>query len=400
MNMEHIKVLVVEEDDEKRSDIIGALSAVEYIRVIGGAEAREEALEGVEELEPDVLVIGRLVAGNGYLLSEEIATVYPWIAPILLETELQGESMRKAILAGAGDVLVEPFTPAELAASIYHCYQSAKKKLASLQNNRPVGPKKPRQGRIVTVFSTKGGVGKTFIATNLAIALAQHTKNTVALVDLDLDFGNAALALNILPRYTIYDVLNEIHNPDQDLIGEYLIAHRSGIKLLASGAHPQAAGFINAEQVRLILQALQNNFEYVVVDMPACFSEPVNPALQEAGLLLLVTTQDVAAIRNVKACRVMLDSLNYPRQKIKLLLNKAVSRSEIKRRDVETTLEQDLFGVLPAEYRLTSSSLNKGIPAVMLFPRSKVSRGFIRLARQVVAEGLEKQAAEVKEMER
>jgi pilus assembly protein CpaE len=393
MNMERIKVLVVEEDAEKRSNILEILSSVEYIQMAGEAETAEEALEVVEGLDPGVIVIGASVPGDGYKLAEKIAAAYPWIATILVETELLEETMRKAIFAGAKDVLIEPFTPAKLVDSIYRSYQLEKKKQVMQRDKTPALRKKPRQGQIVTVFSTKGGVGKTFVSTNLAVALAQHTGDAVVLVDLDLDFGNTALALNIVPRYTIHDVINEIRNLDQDLMESYLIPHRSGIKLLAANTQPQMAEFINAEHIGLILKVLQSAFDYVVVDMPARFYEPVDPALQEADLLLLITTQDVATIRNIKACLVALGSLNYPRHKIKLLLNRAESRSEIKSRDVETTLDQDLFGVLPAEYRLVSSSLNKGIPVVLLYPRAKVSRNFMKLARRIAGDGTEKQAA-------
>lgn len=391
--MERIKVLVVEDDLEKRTNILEIFSGVEYIQVVGEAGTAAEALEIVEPLDPGVMLIGAYVPGDGYKLAEKIAAAYPWIATILVEAELQEETMRKAIFAGAKDVLLEPFTPAKLVDSVYRSYQLEKKKQVIQRDKTPALRKKPRQGQILTVFSTKGGVGKTFVSTNLAVALAQHTGDAVVLVDLDLDFGNAALALNIIPRYTIHDVINEIRNLDQDLMESYLIPHRSGIKLLAANAQPQMSEFINAEQISLILKVLQSVFDYVVVDMPARFYDPVDPALQQADLLLLVTTQDVATIRNLKACLVALGSLNYPRHKIKLLLNRAESRSEIKSRDVETTLNHDLFGVLPAEYRLVSSSLNKGIPVVLLYPRAKVSRNFMELARRVAGHETEKQAA-------
>lgn len=391
--MERIKVLVVEDNTEKMTDILEIFAGVEYIQVVGETETAAEALELAEALDPDLMLIGAYVPGGGYKLAEKIAAAHPWIATVLIETELQEETMRKAIFAGAKDVLLTPFTPTQLVDSVYRSFKLEKKKQAIQRDKTPALRKKAREGKILTVFSTKGGVGKTFVSTNLAVALAQKTGETVALVDLDLDFGNAALALNIIPRFTIQDVVNEIHNLDRDLMESYLIPHRSGIKLLAANVQPQMYEFINAEQVSLILKVLQSIFDYVVVDMPARFYGPVDPALHQADLLLLVTTQDVATIRNLKACLVALGSLNFPRHKIKLLLNKAEPRSEIKNRDVETTLGQDLFAVLPAEYRLVSSSLNKGIPVVLLYPRAKVSRNFMELARRIADNETEKQTA-------
>jgi pilus assembly protein CpaE len=250
--------------------------------------------------------------------------------------------------------------------------------------------KKNQQGKIITVFSTKGGVGKTFISTNLAVSLAQHTKEKVVLVDLDLDFGNVALALNLVPRYTIADVINEIRNLDQELMEGYLVPHRSGIKVLAANAQPQTTDFVNAEHIEFMIKVLQSTFDYLVIDMPARFHEPVDPVFQLTDLLLLVTTQEVSTIRNIKASLAALNSWSYPQHKIKLVLNKAESHSDIKIKDVETTLDRSLFGMVPAEYKPVSSSLNKGIPAVLLYPRAKVSRGIQKLTHGILGNGQEK----------
>lgn len=388
--MEQIEVLVVEADPEKRSMIIDFLSDVEYIQLAGEVGSAEEALEIVEGANPDVILIGALIPGEGYKLAEEISASYPWIAMIMVEEELKEEMMRKAIFVGAKDVLLYPFTPAKLVDSIYNSYRLEKKKQDIQQDKTYVLRKKNQQGKIITVFSTKGGVGKTFISTNLAVSLAQHTKEKVVLVDLDLDFGNVALALNLVPRYTIADVINEIRNLDQELMEGYLVPHRSGIKVLAANAQPQTTDFVNAEHIEFMIKVLQSTFDYLVIDMPARFHEPVDPVFQLTDLLLLVTTQEVSTIRNIKASLAALNSWSYPQHKIKLVLNKAESHSDIKIKDVETTLDRSLFGMVPAEYKPVSSSLNKGIPAVLLYPRAKVSRGIQKLTHGILGNGQEK----------
>jgi pilus assembly protein CpaE len=388
--VEHIKVLIVEDDPEKRSTVLNILSNVEYITLTGEAGSAEEALEMLDRAIPDVMLIGAYVPGDGYKLAEKVTGSSPWVSIIMIEEDLREETMRKAIFAGAKDMLIYPFSPSKLVDSIYRTYQLERKKQVIHRDKTSVLKKKSQKGQVITVFSTKGGVGRTFIATNLAVSLAQHTREKVVLVDLDLDFGNAALALNIIPRYTITDVVNDIRNLDHDLMESYLIPHRSGIKVLAANAQPQMAEFINAEHIEIIIKVLQSFFDYVVVDMPARFYEAIDSAFQEADLLLLVTTQDVAAIRNIKACMVSLNSLNYPRQKIKLLLNRAESRSDIKTRDVETTLNYNLYAIIPEEHKLVSSSLNKGIPVVLLYPRAKISRSFLDLTRKISGSSQEK----------
>lgn len=386
--MEHIKILIVEDDPEIRSMIVDTLSNVEYIIIEGETSSADEALQMSEGLNCDVMLISALLPGDGYKLAEKISANYPWISTIIVADELKEETVRKAIFAGAKDVLIYPFAPSKLVDSIYRSFKMEKEKQVSKREKTPAIRQKTRQGQVITVFSTKGGVGKTFISTNLAVSLSQNKGEKVVLVDLDLDFGNAALSLNVVPRYTITDVINDIRNLDHDLMKGYLTSHQSGIKLLASNAQPKTADFMNAEHIEVIIKILQNAFDYVIIDMPTRFYDLLGPAFQEADLLMLVTTQDMAAIRNIKAGMVSLNGLNYPRHKIKLLLNKAESRNDIKSKDIETTLGQALSGILPSDHKLVTSSLNKGIPVVTLSPRAKVSRSLQNLVRRIVENGL------------
>jgi pilus assembly protein CpaE len=384
--LEMIKVLIVSDQQGERENIVDALSNVDYISLIDGAGTAEQALEILEQRHVDVVLVEAYIAGNGYKLTEKITELFPGVAVIIIERELREETMRAALFSGAKDVLLLPFTPSSLVNVIYRIHQAEKKKL-DLQKGKPMAHRQARRGVLITVFGTKGGIGKTFVAINLAVALSQQNDNSVALVDLDLDFGNAALAMNIIPRFTISDVVSEISHLDQDLLESYLIPHGSGIKLLAADAEPQVNEFVTAEHVSLILKTLQSTYDYVVVDMPARFYEPVDPALQEADLLLLLATPEVVTLRNIKSCLNTLAHFKYPMAKIKLLLNKVDSRDDIKIRDVEATLNNRIFAVLQEEHRLVCSSMNQGIPVVSLYPRSKISRGLNDLALRISGMG-------------
>jgi len=383
--LEMIKVLVAGVNEEEKEDILEALANVEYISTTDGADSYDQVLAVLEERHVDVVLVNAYTTGNGYKLSETIVNQYPGVAVIIIERELEEDTMRAALFAGAKDVLVYPFAPAKLVDSIYRSYQAERKRRMA-HHGKPAKPKHSGRGQLITVFGTKGGVGKTFVSTNLAVSLAQKNKNRVALVDLDLDFGNAALALNVIPPFTIADVVNEVPSLDQDLLESYLIPHNSGVKLLAANAEPQMTEFINADYVGMILRILKDAFDYVVVDMPARFYDPVDPAIQEADSLMLVVTPEVVTLRNIKSCLNTLSMLKYPSQKIKIILNKVDSRNEIKPRDVETTLNAKNFAILPADYRLVSSSMNQGIPVVMLAAKAKISRGFDDLVRKLINE--------------
>lgn len=390
--MDIIKVLIAGVQKEEKEEIVEALSNVEYISATDGADTTEQVLEILEQKHVDVVLVDAYISGKGYKLAETIADLFPGIAVVIIERELKEDTMRAALFAGAKDVLIYPFTPAKLVDSIYRSYQTERKRQSSRQSRVGRG-KTSGRGQIITVFGTKGGTGKTFVSTNLAVTLAS-ANNKVALVDLDLDFGNAALALNIIPRFTVADVVNEIGNIDHDLLESYLIPHRSGVKLLAANAEPQMTEFVHAEHVGLILKILQDIYDYVIVDMPARFYDPVDPALQAADMLLLVATPEVVTLRNIKSCLNTLSALNYPSAKIRVVLNKVDTGSDIKLRDVETTLNSKVFASLQAEYRQVCASMNQGIPMVELFPRSKISRSFNDLASSISGNNNQKKTKE------
>lgn len=381
--MENIKVLIVEGLQELRTQITDILSNVEYIKIVGEAESVEETIKKLEEKHVDVVLVGADVSGDGYKLSERITSEYPEVAVIMIEESFAEDTIHKALFAGAKDVLVYPFTPTKLVNTIYRSHELIKKKTAVHKESNPKAKRQTNLGSVITLFSTKGGVGKTFIATNLAVALQKESGKRVVLVDLDLDFGNTALAMNIVPRFTLADVVDDIKNIDQDLIESYLV-QQSGISILPANAKPQINEFINAEHIQIILRTLQKAFDYIIVDMPARFYEPVNPAFVFADSLFVVTTPEIATIRNIKSALITLNELNYPKSKIKIILNRADSRGLIKAKDVEATLNQDIYGSINLDYKTAVASLNEGVPIVEKNIKHGMGKEFMNLAKKIV----------------
>ncbi len=384
--MDKIKVLLVEKKSEDRGQISDILSKVNYINLLGEADNLEEVNYLIQDNYPDVIIIGANLDIERHSLAESISNEHEDIAIIMIENILKEDTMYKALFSGAKDVIISPFTSSKLVDSIYRAAQMVKKQNSS-NRDTPIRQKAGRnRAKVITIFSTKGGVGKTFISTNLAVALAKNTDKNVCLVDLDLDFGNTVLALNIVPRYTILDIVDDIRNINQDIIESYLIPHESGIKVLAANAKPQINEFVNADHIDIILNALQGAFDYVVVDMPARFYEPVNPAFQAADILLMITTPEISAVRNIKASIQTLYDLNFSKSKLKIVLNKADSSGYINSKDVENTLNQGLYGTIAADYKLAMISLNNGVPVTISKPRSSISKSINNLAQKIQAE--------------
>ncbi|MDV3429333.1 MAG: AAA family ATPase [Bacillota bacterium] len=382
--MDNIKIIIAEVMQEQRNNIINILSNVEYIKIVGEADSTEEIFRKLEEKEADVILIGANASGDGYKVSEKVNAEYPEAAVIIIEEEFKEEIIHKALFSGAKDVLVSPFTPAKLVDTIYRAHELLKKKLVIHRESTVKLKKQSHLGEVITMFSTKGGVGKTFLATNLAVALQKQSGKRVVLVDLDLDFGNDALALNIVPKFTISDVVDDIKNIDQDLIESYLIPHESGIMILPSNGKPQISEFINADHIEIILRTLQKSFDYIIIDMPARFYEPVNPAFVVADKLFLVTTPEVSTIKNIKTALITLNDLNYPKSKIRIILNRADSKGLIKAKDVETTLNENIYGVINFDYKTAITCLNEGIPVALKNVKSGMGKEFMDLAKNII----------------
>lgn len=388
ISVDKIKVFVVERDDELRNEVEEMLSNVEYIILAGEADSGKSATDQMERNSVDVLLIGAVEEGDKYMTAEKISLEFPEMAIVIIEDKLTEETMHKAFLAGAKDVAIRPFIPSKLVDTIYNANQYMKTKVhIHRDSNVKV---KTGMGRVFTVFSTKGGAGKTFIAVNLAVSLVKITGKRVALLDFDLDFGNVALALNIIPKYTVADVVDEIKNIDQHYIENYLIPHDSGVKVLPSNAQPMVNEFINAEDIDTILRTVQSVFDYVVVDMPGRFYKPVNPAFAVADKLIVVTTPEMASVRNVKAALATLKELNYPRTKIRLVLNKVGRNDAIKQKDIEATLNYDVFAILRADYKKAPFSMNIGTPLVLRRSTANLSKDINHLARKLIEDSEKK----------
>ncbi|WP_319466505.1 AAA family ATPase [uncultured Trichococcus sp.] len=382
--MNKMKLLLLADTESDRQNIMGILKNIDYVNVIGDYTDEEAAWDSLERSSAEIMLLGAGVNGEGYSFAERLSAIHPELGIIMLENELLEETMHNALFSGAKDVLVKPLEPEKVAGAIYRIHQLSERK-AALQNNSIHKKARKRDlGQVYTVFSTKGGVGKTFVSINLAASLAKKTDARVVLLDLDLDFGNAALALNLYPKFTISDVVDDIRNIDSDLIESYLMPHESGIKVLPANLQQQMNDYMNAEHIRIILESLRESFDYIVVDMPARFVDKVMPALALADTLLVVTTPEISSVRNVKALLATLMDLNFPQSKVKIILNKEQIRGDIKQKDIEVTLNKKVDAAIGFDYQKVLSSLNRGIPLVSEYPKNVVSKNIEKLCLRIV----------------
>ena len=383
-----MKLLLLADSETERLEITEMLKNIDYIQLAGDSIDETKTLESLERSPVDILLMGSGLNGERYAFAEKVTHQFPQTGIIMVEDELLEETMHNALFAGAKDVLIKPMDPERLMNAIYRIHQLQERIVVTKSDAPQKKIRKSELGQVYTVFSTKGGVGKTFVSINLAASLAKTPEKRVVLVDLDLDFGNAALALNLYPKFTITDVIDDIRHMDSDLIESYLVPHESGIKVLPANLQPNMNDFINAEHIHVILESLRESFDYVVVDMPGRFVETIMPALALADQLLVITTPELSAVRNIKVLLVTLKDLNFPQSKIRIVLNKEDLRGEIKKNDVETTLNKKVDAAIGLDYRRVLSSLNRGVPLVYEYPKNTLSKNFEKMCAKFIQDEL------------
>jgi pilus assembly protein CpaE len=375
-------VIIVEPVEAASAWIAHALAGLDQrlLRTSGADEAMAAlATEGGEIL---AAVVGSGLADDDALgFAERLQQAAPEVPVVLLRKQDSGELLRAALRLGVRDVLPASSDGGAVRASTARAIE-----LATSLRGRLAGGGGARldasgdlPGEIITVFSAKGGCGKTFLATNLAVALAA-AGTEIALVDLDLHFGDVAIVLQLFPTRTIQDAARE-RGLDAAALRAYLTPHPAGVWTLAAPTEPPVADTVSASAVVSILKLLRSSFAYVVVDTPAAFSDQVLAAFDESDSIALLATLDVPSIKNLKLTMQAMERLRYPRNRIRVVVNRADSRVGLRLPDVEKVLGAAVDVTIPSS-RSVPVSVNKGNPVLLEEPRGNVAEAIRGLAAQ------------------
>ena len=240
------------------------------------------------------------------------------------------------------------------------------------------------RGKVVTVFSTKGGVGKSMIASNIATYMARAADRKVALLDLDLQFGDIGVMLGLKPEATIYDCLPISDELSAATIGKFLTEHRSGARALLAPLRPELADSIPVTHILNVIDALRGAADVIVADTPASFNDHVLSLLDETDLAILVATMDIPSVKNIKLCLETLRSLQFSEDKIALVINRAEDNVGLQRREIEDVLGKAALVTIPTD-RKVPLSINQGTPIVLAGRRSPAAHSLVDLADNILA---------------
>ncbi|MFP3852859.1 MAG: response regulator [Anaerolineales bacterium] len=370
-----IRVLVVDDIAETRENIRKLLQFETDIEVVGAARSGEEALQIGEDLEPDVVLMDiNMPDMDGIAVTEALLRDVPYAQVVMLSVQSEADYMRRAMLAGARDFIAKPPSGEELIRTIRVVGERAKEQKEKLA--KPVQPvvvpgtgqlgdgTGALEGKLLAVYSPKGGVGCTMLATNLALGL--HTSETPAvIVDASLQFGDVSVFMNLQVKNSIVDLAARADELDADYVDGVLMTHDSGLKVLAAPPRPEMADEIQADQVRRVLQFLKQNFAYTIVDTSSDMDDVTLAVLDAADLLVVVATPDIPAIKDSRLLFDLLSVLEFPRERIFFVLNKMERKTGISAEAVSENLKRQVEGKIPSDEQVVASSINKGVPLIL-----------------------------------
>jgi pilus assembly protein CpaE len=374
---ERIKVIIADDVRETRENIKTLLSFDERIEVVGEAENGEDAVFLVREVRPDIILMDiNMPVKDGIKATEEISLEVPETTIVIMSVQIEQEYLRKAMTAGARDYITKPFTGEELVNTIVKTYNLETKRKQKSAVPRDKGE---INSKIISIFSTKGGVGKTTIATNLAVTIARQTKKRVALLDFDLLFGDVAIHLNVSIKTTITELIKEINTLDEELMEEYLVTHFSGVRVLPAPVKPEYAEYVTAQHIEKIIKVLKASYHYIIIDTAQNFNETTLTALDASDAVLFISTMDLPTIKNVKSGLEVMDSLHYSDSKVKIVLNKASEQFGITYKDFEDTVKNKIWISIPEDNQTVINSVNKGFPFVLTRAETKVAKSIYEI---------------------
>jgi pilus assembly protein CpaE len=306
--------------------------------------------------------------------AHEIATIreHTRVPLVLIASGEASSLLEDALGADVSDVLMLPALTENIMFAIRKATHAPRRAAAAGQ----------REGRIITVFSPKGGTGKTVIATNLAASLARAAGRRTLLLDLDLQFGDAAIMLGIEPEKTIFDFVNAPGELDPDKLAGYTTKHKSGLDILPAPLRPEDAELVTEAKLGRLIEVARACYDAIVVDTSPFFHGPMLATLDRTDELLLVCSLDVPTLKNVRLALGTLDMLSFPSARVRIVLNRANSKVGMKQREVEAALEQKVRYEVPSD-RAVPLSVNKGAPAVLSEPGSDFARAIEAMAKGI-----------------
>jgi len=384
-----IRVLIADESRQVTDNISRRLALEDDIEVCGTAGEGEYAVQQSLWLKPDIAIVDAALPGlDGVQTTVMLAQALPATGVILMSMEAENDAYRQAMLAGVREFLQKPFKGDDLVAAVRRVHAFGQRRNvsaaragsataaspAAADDGAAVGPTRQRTRGVVTaVISGKGGVGKTVVAINLAAALGEIHRGEVVLVDLSLQFGDIAAALNLPTTHSITDLVSDSGVTDADAVRQVLASGPAGISVLLAPTSPELADYVQPADITSLVETLRGSFEHIVLDTPSYLNDATISSFEVADHIVMLTDLSVTGVKNARLTRSALETLNIDPSKVVVVANHRESAGELDRHGAETFLGAHISTEIPFAADVVATSVNKGVPFVISQPTSPPS---------------------------
>lgn len=392
-----VRVLIVDDVADTRENVRKLLQFEADIEVVGAARTGQEGIQLSQELDPDVVLMDiNMPDIDGIAATEKIHERSPHQQVVILSVQGDQNYMRRAMLAGARDFLTKPPMGDELVSAVRRGGEMAR---AERTKNKPARTAAPAgaargavhgthppgvlQGKIITVYSPKGGTGCTTLAANLAVAL--HNEDTrVVIVDAKLQYGDVAMFFNEQGKNTILDIAPRVDELDPDIVEDIMVKHEAtGVHILAAPQRPDEWDKTTTEQFTKVMEYLRQLYSYIVVDTSSALRDVTAAAIDISDTIVLVTTQDIPAIKNARLFLELLQSSGIGRDRLVFVMNKYDPRIRITPERVAENLKEKISAVIPLDEKVVIPAVNRGIPFMLDNRAQPVGKGIFSLAEAI-----------------
>ena len=368
-----IRIVIVDDLPETRENVRKLLQFESDVEVIAQAGNGEQAIEMAKKHVPDVILMDINMPGiDGIGACQRITQAVPTSQIIIMSVQSESDYLRRAMLAGARDFLTKPMSGEELITAIRRVYNSRPKvaPVTSQQFTTTAGTgtvaaaPQIRRGRVIAVYSPKGGIGCTTVATNLAVALAQSGKETL-IIDGSLQFGDVAVMLNMKPTTSIVDFIERMNDLDHDLVSSIVLTHKTGLKAILAPTRPEMAEYVTPEHIEPLVTRLRQMYEFIIIDTASALTPVTLGWLDVADKVCLIANQGLPSLTNASRYFDLVTQLGYETSKVLLVINEADPRRGISIKDVGDTLKRQVFATIPTDSATVDAAVDQGVPIVV-----------------------------------
>lgn len=371
---DRIRVLIVESTPQVTKQLRKLLNLMENVEILKDVRTGQEAIHEIRESKPEVAIVDiNLADVNGLNLTEMIRRDLPMTQVVVVSEDKYYDTVLRAMRNGASDFVTHDATLDELSLAISRAGEIAhqdKMKVHTFDYKDFEGPKPPiesgpQNGKIITVFSPKGGTGVTTIAVNLAIALQDNDK-TVAIVDSSMQFGDVAILLNEMGKFSVLDLMPRIYELDTKVIEDVMLLHKSsGLRVLKAPVRPELAEQVTGSNLTKVLEMMREMFSYIVVNTSSFISDPVLAALDAGDVVVLVCNQEVVAIKSTRAFLDLWDGFGLNKDRILVAINRYSKQDVISKEKMSESLKHPVAITLPFDEETLLPAANLGIPFML-----------------------------------